>query len=348
MLDRAKFLVVSEITEVMGEKTPRSRCKVEKALERCFATKAKNTRKPKAAPVRRTACVQRRRRSPRLAAPAPKVASKPATRRVGDGVLVRASRVVPLRDRRGRCGRWPPCSSVAVYVLILRAASPSLDGRFHEIRALIYRAARLGVRVGFALAGIRLRVTRRGAPAARRRLRLQSQQQHRTAGGLPGARAPSSPRCASSTRPSCESLPVLVWVFDAAGFRSARARESRSRAGPRSTARPAPSREGNSFVIFPEGTRSRTGELLPFKKGGFLMAIKAQAPVVPGRRDRAAATPCGRAARSSGRSTVHGQLSARRFRRAGLTVRRSRRARRRPRVRESIEVEAGLIDGRPC
>jgi len=42
MLDRAKFLVVSEITEVMGEKTPAVEVKVDAALERCFATKARN------------------------------------------------------------------------------------------------------------------------------------------------------------------------------------------------------------------------------------------------------------------------------------------------------------------
>ena len=38
---------------------------------------------------------------------------------------------------------------------------------------------------------------------------------------------------------------------------------------------------GDSFLIAPEGTRARGDELLPFKKGGFVMAIKGRAPVVP-------------------------------------------------------------------
>ena len=75
-------------------------------------------------------------------------------------------------------------------------------------------------------------------------------------------------------------FPIMGTVFDVGGFVPIERNDRES--AMRSIALGAESlKAGNSFLIFPEGTRSRSGQLLPFKKGGFIMAIEAQAPVVP-------------------------------------------------------------------
>src|SRR5882672_9178819 len=92
-------------------------------------------------------------------------------------------------------------------------------------------------------------------------------------------------------------FPIMGTAFDVGGF-VAVDRDNRERAM-ESISRGAESlRAGNSFLIFPEGTRSRTGDLLPFKKGGFIMAIQAQVPIVP------VAVQGGRAAMRKGSAIV--------------------------------------------
>ena len=75
-------------------------------------------------------------------------------------------------------------------------------------------------------------------------------------------------------------VPLMGTAFDIGGFVGVE-RGDRHKAFTSVDIAAESLRQGNSFLIFPEGTRSRTGELLPFKKGGFVMALKAQVPVMP-------------------------------------------------------------------
>lgn len=76
-------------------------------------------------------------------------------------------------------------------------------------------------------------------------------------------------------------IPVFAQAMKAAGHvfidRGDRKRASRDMR----TAGERMKRDRLSLGLFPEGTRSRTGELGEFKKGSFVLAIETQLPIVP-------------------------------------------------------------------
>jgi 1-acyl-sn-glycerol-3-phosphate acyltransferase len=76
------------------------------------------------------------------------------------------------------------------------------------------------------------------------------------------------------------SVPVLGWSMAAAGFVPID-REDRRRAAESLDVAGRRIRDGMRVIVFPEQTRTRTGDLLPFKKGGVLLALKTGAPIVP-------------------------------------------------------------------
>jgi hypothetical protein len=65
MLDRAKFLIISEVSEVMRETSQAIEGRVERALERCFTAKARTAARAKVAKVAPRAAVPAARRAAR-------------------------------------------------------------------------------------------------------------------------------------------------------------------------------------------------------------------------------------------------------------------------------------------
>jgi 1-acyl-sn-glycerol-3-phosphate acyltransferase len=91
---------------------------------------------------------------------------------------------------------------------------------------------------------------------------------------------PRCPRLRGLYKAEIGKIPVLGRAMRLVGFVPVD-RANRSSAIASVDAAAARLKAGDSFVIAPEGTRAISDEMLPFKKGGFVMAIKAQVPVVP-------------------------------------------------------------------
>lgn len=75
-------------------------------------------------------------------------------------------------------------------------------------------------------------------------------------------------------------IPVMGWMMRMAGDIAVRRSDRTSRADALEACRDRLAKQV-SVMIFPEGTRSRTAELLPFKDGAFRIAIETGAPILP-------------------------------------------------------------------
>lgn len=147
-----------------------------------------------------------------------------------------------------------------------------------KLQGMLYWLGHMGVGLALGLAGIRYRVTGANKVPAGRAVVFCSN--HESNVDPPVLFRALHPRLHILFKVELTKLPILGKVMLAGGFVAVE--RERREASMASIDRAADSiRDGNSFLIFPEGTRSRTSELLPFKKGGFIMAIKAQAPIVP-------------------------------------------------------------------
>jgi len=168
---------------------------------------------------------------------------------------------------------------VAVSLYVLLAGPPGmLLAIVFRWKGLLYFLGHTGVRLALFTSGIRFRVIGREHVQLTRAAVYCSN--HQSNVDPPVLFDALHPRMHILYKHEIDQIPILARAFRLGGFIpiDRRNRDSSLRSiesGARSI------QSGNSFLIFPEGTRSRTDELLPFKKGGFHMAILAGAPVVP-------------------------------------------------------------------
>jgi 1-acyl-sn-glycerol-3-phosphate acyltransferase len=170
--------------------------------------------------------------------------------------------------------------AVSLYIVVVGIPAIAL-ALLSRSPSVLYTAGLGGIRLGFWLTGIRSVVE--GQEHIQRHRSAVYCVNHTSNLEPPvvfAALSPLFPNLRVLYKAELRKLPIMVRAFDLAGFVPLE-RGNRDQSLPAIDRAAEALRQGASFMIYPEGTRSRTGELLSFKKGGFIMAIKGGAPVVP-------------------------------------------------------------------
>ena len=165
---------------------------------------------------------------------------------------------------------------ISLYVALAAVIFVPLTWVIRDIRP-IYWVARQGCKIALALSGVRVRYV--NLENARRNPVSVFVSNH-VSNLEPPALLAVLPRIAFILKKELGRIPLLGYIMKLGSFIYV----DRNRADSRHYALEQAKRtlsNGVSLMIFPEGTRSRDGKLLPFRPGPFTMAIESGVPVTP-------------------------------------------------------------------
>jgi len=140
------------------------------------------------------------------------------------------------------------------------------------------KGSRLWARIILAAAGVRLRVEGREAVPRDRAVVFMAN--HESWLDIPVLLAAIPVQVRFLAKKSLFSIPFFGWAISSMGFIPVD-RKNRREAIKSFEQAAQRIRAGRSVLVFPEETRTPDGNLLPFQRGGFLIAIKAGLPIVP-------------------------------------------------------------------
>lgn len=171
-------------------------------------------------------------------------------------------------------------AAVVLYILVVGPPALAIAILFdHPL--ILYRHGVLAVRLGFLLAGIeRVADGTEHVVPGRAAVYCVNHASHLEAPVIMPFLSPLFPRLIALYKKEMRRMPLLGKVWEVGGFIPVD-RKDRAQSDAAIALAVERLRSGYSFLVFPEGTRSHDGQLQPFKKGAFILAIQAQAPIVP-------------------------------------------------------------------